>query len=453
MPTFTPELLLPRLASLPDTRIGWVAYSGGMDSAVLLHALAAIRHRLAFVLHALHVDHGLHENSHAWAEHCAGRCKRLGVPLQTRRVAVGAARGESLEAVARQVRYETMAESLGQGDLLLTAQHRDDQAETLLLALMRGSGPAGLAAMPSVAPLGAGRLVRPLLEHSRAELLEYAQSRRLEWLEDPANQNQRFDRNFLRHRVLPVLAERWPSCATSIARSSAHCAEAQLILDLVAEDKLTKAVGRRPGTLSIKHLLNLDSPPRKLVLRHWFRERGLAPPDARHLDRIVSEVMTARADANPLVAWRGCEVRRYRDDLFAMAPLPPAPAPGPIPWSKGILVLPNGLGSLELLASDLQSADPLDLFADGLEIRFGVKGLVCRRAESKHHRPLKKLFQDAAVPSWVRPYVPLIFAAGEFVALGGICVCHTDGAAGEQEFQIRWQSDLCDRLPPDILGV
>jgi tRNA(Ile)-lysidine synthase len=442
MSAFMPECLLSSLNSFSDAQIGWIAYSGGMDSSVLLHALVAIRDRLAFEIRAVHVDHGLHADSRAWSEHCARACERLAVPLRTRRVEVAPVRGESLEALARKARYGAMADLLGQGDLLLAAQHKDDQAETLLLALMRGSGPAGLAAMPRLASLGAGRLLRPLLDYSRMELLDYATCRNLDWLEDPGNRSLRFDRNFLRHRVLPLLAERWPSYATSIARSAEYCGEAQGVINLFVEDELSKVGGGRPNTLSIARLRNLSLPVRKSVLRHWFRKRGLAPPDSRHMGRIASEVMGTRADANPLVAWPGCEVRRYRDDLFAMEPLPALPPTGPLPWKKGILRLPCGFGQLKLLAGRGQELGPLDVFADGLEVRFGVHGLACRRVPGGHRRSLKKLFQEAGVPPWIRPYIPLIFAQGALAAVGDFWVCFPDGAAQERRLQVRWESDL-----------
>jgi len=442
MPEFLPELLLPRLTALPAARKSWVAYSGGLDSSVLLHALVTIRDQLPFALYALHVDHGLHQDSHSWAAHCVRICARLGVPLQIWCLDLAPVRGESLEAVARQARYASMAERLGSDDLLLAAQHRDDQAETLLLALLRGSGPAGLAAMPPVAPLGRGRLVRPLLEFGRAALLDYARSWKLQWLEDPSNRDLRHDRNFLRHRVLPRLTERWPACATSITRSAAHCAEAQAIIDPLARNASLEVAGQRPGTLSIERLLNLTLPLRKAVLRQWFRGQGRVLPNAGNLDRILTEVMTARADANPLVAWPECEVRRYRDDLFAMAPLPPVPPPAPICWCRGILTLPDGLGCLGLLAVDGRNLDPQDVFVHGLEVRFGVTGLFCRWEREKHRRSLKKLLQERGVPPWMRPYIPLIFTQSDLVAVGSLWICYPKDMMWEQGFQIGWKSDL-----------
>jgi tRNA(Ile)-lysidine synthase len=452
MRAFTPELLVPELAAYSAAGVCWVAYSGGMDSAVLLHALVALRRRLPFEVRALHVDHGLQPSSPAWAEHCVRACKRLGVVLETRQIDVAAARGESLEAVARERRYEAMAALLRRGNLLVTAQHRDDQAETLLLALMRGSGPRGLAAMPRWAPFGAGLLVRPLLDFGRAELLGYARGQGLEWIEDPGNSDLDFDRNFLRHRVLPLLAQRWPACATGIARSAGHCAEAQGLIELFAQEELGKAAGKLPGTLSISRLERLSLPLRKVVLRQWFRELGLAPPDSRHLTRILIELMTARSDANPLVAWRGCEVRRYRDDLFAMEPLPPVP--GPTQWRTGTLSMPDALSRLALLGLDGQVLDPLALFADGLAIRFGVEGLSCRPGVGRPNRPLRKLFQEAGVPPWVRPFVPLLFAEGNLIAVGDIWICHRADRAVENGFRIAWANDLpaWRTSAPDIPG-
>ena len=442
MPAFNPEHLFPELAAFSAARVCWIAYSGGMDSAVLLHALASLCDRFPFDIRALHVDHGLHSSSRAWAEHCRRACERLGVSLEIRRVQVIPAPGESLEAVARVQRYAAMAELLGRRDLLLTAQHRDDQAETLLLALMRGSGPKGLASMPRLASLGDGYLVRPLLGYSRLELLEYAENQGLAWIEDPGNRDLSFDRNFIRHRVLPVLAKRWPASANGIARSASHCAEAQGLIDLFAAEELAKVGGQRAETLSISRLGKLALPLQKVVLRHWFRDLGLPPPDSRHLQRILSEVTTARADANPLVAWRGCEVRRYRDDLFAMALLPPVPGRKSIQWQKGTLSLPSGLGRLELIASEGQLRDPRDFFRNGLSVRFGVEGLSCRRRAGGPNRLLRKLYQEAAVPPWMRNFIPLLFAEGSLIAVGDIWICHTVGTELENGFSIGWTADL-----------
>lgn len=324
--SLTPAGLHRALAPwLPAHRV-WVAFSGGLDSTVLLHLLAARPEASSLPLAAIHVDHGLHPDSAAWAEHCRQVCAALGVPLTVRRLTLRRRPGESLEALAREGRYAILRELAGPGDLVLTAQHQDDQAETLLLALLRGSGVKGLAAMPQVAPLGQARLLRPLLGHTRAQLLAWAQARGLRWLDDPSNADPAFDRNFLRARVMPLLTERWPACAASLSRSAAHCAAAQGLIEGQAAAELPRLIGSRPGTLSLSRLAALEPALLAAVLRYWIAGLGLPPPDSRHLGRIQDESLTARPDRQPLVTWPGAEARRYRDDLYVMAPLPAVPA-------------------------------------------------------------------------------------------------------------------------------
>ena len=452
MPALIPDQLLTALAAFPSARRYWVAYSGGMDSQVLLHALAAARAGLPGELRAAHVDHGLHPDAPRWAEHCRETCGRLGVPLTLCRVDAAPASGESPEAAARAARYSALSALLAPGDLLLTAQHQDDQAETLLLALLRGSGVKGLAAMPAVAPLGAGHLVRPLLGYSRGDLAEYAAGVGLAWIDDPANADLGYDRNLIRHRVLPLLAGRWPATATTIARSAGHCAEAQRLIDALAGETLARVAGSRPGTLSVDGLLGLDAAQCRAALRHWIAGRGYRPPAAAVLERVLSEVLPARADADPLVRWSGCEVRRYRDDLYALAPLPAPPEPAPIHWRRGSLDLPNGLGRLTWVDAEGRAIDPETPHPGGVAVAFGLPGLTCRPPGVAHHRRLKQIFQEAGVPAWLRPYVPLILAAGRLVAVGGICQCDTTREAVPRWTGQPWDDDWLSHLGPGHVG-
>lgn len=263
-----------------------IAFSGGLDSSVLLHLLADwARHEDLPPLSAIHVHHGLQPAADAWPEYCAQFCARLDIPLEVVRVQV--APGASLEQAARRVRYAAFAERLGSGEVLLGAQHRDDQAETLLLRLLRGAGVRGLAAMPASRPLGQGSLVRPLIDCSRAELQAYAQSHGLAWVEDPSNADERFSRNFLRRQVMPLLAERWPQMTASLARSASHLSEAQQLLDELAEMDLLAARGvcALPWlplpSLDLSAVTALSDARQRNLLRHW-----LAPltrlPDSDH---------------------------------------------------------------------------------------------------------------------------------------------------------------------------
>lgn len=430
MSVFDPECLVAALAPFDGVRQVWIAYSGGLDSTVLLRAAAAVRDRLPGALKAVHIDHGLHADSPRWAAHCLATCAGLAIPCTVRSLGLAPAPGESLEAVAREARYGELATLLGPHDLLLTAHNLDDQAETLLLALIRGSGVHGLSAMPAVAELGLGRLVRPLLETRRADLERYARTLGLDWVDDPSNGAVALDRNYLRNLVLPLLRGRWPAVSTTLARTASHCAEAAALVDRMAGETLPGLAGARPGTLSVPGLLRLDTPLCKGVLRLWLRRRGFPVPDSAHLGRVLAEVLTARADADPLVAWRGCEIRRYREDLFAMRPLPAPPPGGEIPWSGPRLDLPHGLGTLERFpersGAVLGKADLRDL-----RVRFGVGELVCRPPAGAHGRPLKKLYQEAGIPPWLRPLVPLIFDGEDLVAVAGLCRCEHSAAPQE----------------------
>jgi tRNA(Ile)-lysidine synthase len=418
-----PDLLAAALADSAGGRL-WIAYSGGLDSHVLLHAAAGLREGLRLDLRAVHIHHGLQPDADAWAAHCAAVCSALDVPLEVCRVAARPAAGESPEAAARAARYAAFRAMLQPGEVLATAQHRDDQAETLLLALLRGAGVHGLAAMPAAAPLGAGRLLRPLLDLPRAALLDYARTRGLHWIEDPSNADTTFDRNRLRHRVIPSLRERWPALDRTLSRSTAHCAEAAGLMDELADELLAglgiaAEVGKSlPRVLSVAGLRRLSPPRQRLVLRRWLLRRGFPPPDADRVRRITTEVLEAGGDRQPLVAWPGCEVRRHRDALHALPPLPEPPAPGTclLPAPKvSSLSLPPPLGTLSwVLDGAVMTAQ--------VSVCFGVGSLRCTRPGRPAADP-KTLFQEAGVPAWLRPQVPLLCLDGALAGVGGVRLC------------------------------
>lgn len=446
MPTLQPHDLLPFLARFQAARRGWVALSGGLDSTVLLHALAELRPRLPFELRAVHVDHGLQAVAAQWPRHCERVCRDLGVPLATRAVAARAELGESPEAAARAARYGALAGLIEVDDLVLVAHHQDDQAETLLLALLRGSGVHGLAGMPSDAPLGAGRLVRPLLGYGRDDLHDYAIRADLAWIEDPSNAALDLDRNRLRHEVLPRLRARWPAVAATLARSAAHCAEAARIVDGAAAE-LVMRLGADDGTLSIPGLRALDPALCRAVLRYWIRGLDLPIPGQAHLERVLRDVLAARADADPLVTWPGAEVRRYRERLFALRPLPPRPAADLVlHWPPATdLDLPGGLGRLVRLPTDGD-----DVIAQPLEVRFAVLGARLRPQPAGPSRSLKNLFQEAGVPPWLRPYIPFVFAGDALIAVPGL------GASGNRPALAwlghPWESLGLLSIVPKVIG-
>jgi tRNA(Ile)-lysidine synthase len=432
---FDPAQLLARLNTQTASAC-WVAYSGGMDSHVLLHALTRQRQDLALPLGAVHVNHGLHAHSAAWAEHCRAVCADLGVEFVLLAGDARPAPGESPEAAARALRYGLLGDWLPPGALLLSAHHQDDQAETLLLQLLRGAGPKGLSAMPARAVLGQGSLLRPLLDYGRAELLAYAEREGLAWIEDPSNADTRLDRNFLRQRLLPELKARWPAASAVLARSAELCAEAAELQDLVAAQDRLGMPGTRHGTLSVVALQRLPEARQRNLLRHWLQAAGFSLPSRSVLGRILAEVLAARPDAEPCVHWPGAEVRRYRDDLYVMAPLQPVVVEPGLDWAPGqVLVLPGGV-----LSAEAVTGEGMRLVAGTrLQVRFRQGGEQLRLPGRDHRNALKQLLQERGVPPWERERLPLLYRGEELAAVADLWV--TDGhqaGPGEPGWKLHW---------------
>ena len=438
--SFSEAALLRRLQDLPPASRYWVAYSGGRDSHVLLYAMVELRGRYPAELRAVHVDHGLHGQAAGWAEHCRRVCLGLDVALELRRLKLDRRAGESLEAVARGARYRSMAGVLGHGDLLLTAHHQDDQAETLVLQLLRGSGPSGLAAMPVLAEFPPGYLVRPLLSFSRDQLADYARRKGLSWIEDPSNQETGFDRNFLRHEVFPLLRRRWPGMAKTLARSARHCAEAQSLIDQLADADLGAVGGHGSHVLPVAALRRLPPPRCRALLRHWFREQGFGVPDTARLDRVLDEVLTAAGDRMPRVHWAGAELRRFRDGLYLLRPLPPHDPLLRLDWDgKARLHLPEGLGVLASRIAQGRGIDSEMWRRLPLQVGFRCGGERCRPAGQRHTRSLKALLQERGVVPWTRDRIPLVFLDGQLAAVGDLWVCDEFCAApGREGVELCW---------------
>lgn len=428
--SFTADRLYQVLSGWPVPSRYRVALSGGLDSTVLLHAMAGLREHLAAPLCAIHADHGLQAASGAWSAHCAELCASLSIPLETVALRLAPGAGESVEAMAREARYAAFAASMVPGELLLTAQHRDDQAETVLLQLLRGAGVAGLAAMPELTAMLPGQLGRPLLGFSRAELEDYAEAHELAWLEDPSNRSLAHDRNYLRHEVMPRLKARWPAATTTLSRSAGHCAAANKALQAFAAQDLRQC-RLSAYSLAIPPLIRLPAERQYNLLRAWIEDSGLPMPATHKLERILAEVIPARGDAAPLVSWDGAELRRYRDALWLTPPLPPAGGDWRASWDAGdTLRLPEGLGELRVSLGQGDIA-PERWAAGRREVVFRREGLSCRLRGRQGSRTLKKLFQELGVPPWLRERVPLLLIDGELAAVGDYCVCAPFAGSGE----------------------
>ncbi len=383
-----------------------IAYSGGLDSSVLLHLLAS--QSGARCVLAAHVHHGLQPQADAWAEAAAAECKRLGVALECLRVQVDRQGASGPEAAARAARYQALRGLMRPGDALVTAHQRDDQAETVLLRLLRGSGVDGLAAMRSLRIFEPGWLWRPLLGQTREDLHAYARAHGLRWIEDPHNADPRFARSWLRQELMPRLARHFGQARESLAHTAALAADTADLLAEIAEEDLRSL--RRGTALYAKGLAGLSVNRRRNVLRHWLRGLGQAAPGAHALQRIERDMLAAAADAEPLLSWPGCELRRYRGLLYAMAPLPPPPAGEVFTWAGAVLELPAGCGQLRLPAAPAQA----------LRVRFPSGGERFVPRGKLHRRTLKNLFQEAAVPPWVRRRTPLIEQEGELAYVAGL---------------------------------
>jgi tRNA(Ile)-lysidine synthase len=436
---FSPDYLLQQLCRYPETSCYQVAFSGGLDSHALLHALCKLRAVLDAEVGAVHVNHGLQLEADHWESHCRQLCADLQVAYVSLRVDGKARRGESPEAAARRARYTALADWLPAQHCLLTAQHQDDQAETLLLQLLRGSGVSGLAAMPVLTTLGAGRHLRPLLAVTREALYQYAIANKLSWIEDPSNTDTAFDRNYLRQQVLPVLRERWPAVASSLSRSASHCADAACLLADLAEQDLHALTGRE-NTLSLTGLVALPYARQGNVLRHWIKQVSGKTPSAAVLARIMNDVTGSRRDSEPCVRWGGFEIRRYREELFLLCQTGPGGQPGALDWAMaGPLALPGSGGVLTATAETGRGIRAAAVPAGRVRVAWRQGGEYCQPAGRGHHHRLKKLFQEQGIPPWERSRIPLIYIEDQLAAVAGMWVCEPFQAGpAESGFMINW---------------
>ncbi len=433
--TFSPELLQAQIAELenqaakPSRYV--IAFSGGLDSTALAHALSRAGTDVPIV--AIHIDHGLHAESQRWRDHCEVFATSLGIEYRSRAVTVQLESGKGPEASAREARYTALHAELEQGDWLLSAHHREDQAETLLLNLVRGSGPAGIAGIGAIRRFGPGWLARPLLHTDRASLRAYADKNELDWIEDPSNTDRRFDRNFLRHEILPRLKARWPDIAARLQRSARHAGEASTLLaDLGAID--LAALGGHPERLPIDDLLTLTPGRQRNLLRYSLRLLGLSTPTALQLERILGEVLPAREDAQPHVSWPGASVRRYRNGLYllpevlATVPVSTSIEADNVPLGAGLGVLHFEFGAKHGLSSEL--------FKRGLRIDIRQGGEEIQPDGQGHTRKLKKLLQEEGVVPWMRDRLPLIYSGSRLVAVGDLWIAAD--ATSTPGIAVRW---------------
>lgn len=410
-------------------RTYWLAYSGGLDSHVLLHLLTKLRAELPLNLRAVYINHGINLKSTAWAEHCARVCRALDVDFSFYELPPFEKNHLSPEDWLRQNRYAVFANLLQPDDMLLTAHHQNDQAETVLLQLLRGAGLKGLAAMPQIKPFAEGWHGRPLLNVTRAALQQYAEENQLQWVEDDSNQNVEFARNFLRHEILPSLLKNWPAATETLARSAAHCAETQSLLDIFVRQDLAAVRGTQAQTLSLQKLLLLEPVRQRYVLRAWLAELNLPMPSTVKLQQLFATVLHARQDKTPHHRWQNVELRRYRDDLFAEYVQTTHDDSQILSWD---VVAPLSIQNIGMLHAVKTAGQGMRVDADNISVRFRKGGEVIRLQGRHCHHELKNLFQTWGVPPWLRARVPLIYSGETLAAVVGFGVASEFGVEAHE---------------------
>lgn len=437
-----------------------LAFSGGLDSSVLLHRLCALPWARARGLRALHVDHGLHPESADWARHCARVCAGLEVPFESVRVQLPEG-GGGLEERARRARYAALSERLGENEVLVSAHHLDDQAETFLLRALRGAGEQGLAGMRALRPLGRGWLWRPLLSTPRSVLQAYAQQRALRWIDDPSNALDAADRNFLRLKLLPLLRQRWPHAAQALAQSAAHSASAHARLAQVDAQDLAEAQLLDPRALDLRVLRRFEPLRRQRVLRAWLPRLGLPSPPPSVLLQIERELLHARRDSDAEARWhyadapgqprRALRLRAWNDALCLLPELPPLPAALDLRWDGSApLALPDG--------QRLELCDGLGQAVCGqhlpwtLQVHTRQGGERIELGAGRPRQSLKHQLQALQLPPWQRAHLPLLHAEdGALLAAGDVLIGpRLQAALDALGLCLRWRGPLTDGLIEDL---
>jgi tRNA(Ile)-lysidine synthase len=469
LPERVSSLIAPLLS--PNSTI-LIGLSGGVDSVVLLHMLDALSSRFSWQLSALHVHHGISQNADKWAEFCTNLCSAHRIPLRIEYVDVAPLRSHGIEAAARKLRHAALARQ--SCDFVALAHHADDQAETLLLQLLRGSGVRGVSAMPLLAKrVGSPDIMRPLLHVSRQEILDYASAHKLRWIEDESNAEDTHPRNFLRHRVMPVLAETFPAYRDTLSRSARHFAEAANLLDELAKQDAVQTV--EGETLAVAALQALSPQRAKNLLRYFLHSLGAPMPQAAQLDDMLRQLCSSRKDANVCVTYGGCDilprigqlqipppaypdettshsiepptnglhvdvcpasdglshthrggywqVRRFRDKVYAFRRLCEFDRNLVLSWhGEDKLNWPALNAWLSFQQSNNHGVSLAKLQRAPVSLRLRQDGETLRPHPNASTRTLKNLLQEKRIPPWYRNRLPLLYCGDELVCVPGVAI-------------------------------
>jgi tRNA(Ile)-lysidine synthase len=406
------------LSELSETKCYWLAYSGGLDSTVLLHALFKIRNKLNSEIIAAHVNHGLSKNSVNWEEHCRLNCIDLGIKYISINVDIPKIKGKSPEELARESRYKALSEIIGEGDTVLVAHHQDDQVETVLIQLLRGAGPEGLAGMPKIKSFSSGWLARPLLSFTRKQLLAYAKIYNLRWVDDESNIDTTFDRNYIRKNIIPLISERWPSASTTISRAARHQADIIKLVNEISNHDMKHVCVDEENIINIEEFNKLSDIRQRLVLRAWISKRNLPIPNADVTDKIITDLVNSKIDSEPCVNWNGAEVRRYRNYIYVMKPIIKHDTCSIYKWDiSEPLELEVGTLKAKLTKGDGIKAKLIK--NKRVEIRYRKGGEKIKPVGRLRNCELKKLLQESEIPPWNRDCIPLLYIDNKLAEVAG----------------------------------
>ena len=418
---------LQQYPQLQNAKRIWIGFSGGVDSSVLLHALASEPH-LKPKLQALHIHHGLSQHADQWVQHCEQACTAHGVALHVERVDVS--EQGSLEQQARAARYDVFESYVQHDDVLVLGHHQDDQVETFMMRLMRGSGLTGLTAMEDERPLKSGLLVRPLLSFSRQQIEGYAQQQGLNWVEDESNQDTSLDRNWWRNALLPALEARYPQARQSLLKTLTVLQDELALLQDLLQPVYQEVVDEQ-GCLSLSALGEQAPSLQNQIVRMWQAQRGHYPLlNDVQIQQLLNDFLNSRDDAEPLFEWQsneannqsGHQIRRYQDRLHIMAALP---EPKPFCFELDLMepfeqTIPLPFGVLSVVAAK-----------EGLKPNvyelINYNGALKAKPEKRPSKTLKKWFQELGVAPWLRPHWPVLMHQGEVAAIPGLFICEGYG--------------------------
>jgi len=436
MIAFEPEALWQHLAFLlkqcgadksPKIVVG---FSGGLDSTVLLQSLHSLNlSQSNFQLKAIHINHQLQSSADAWAVWCAEFCKKNQITFQCVNVDAKPKPKESPEAAARRARYHSLNKLLADDEILVTAHHQDDQVETTLLQMLRGTGVTGAAGMKAVSSLQDMTIVRPLLNYTRSKLHSYAQAQKLDWIDDPSNACDDYDRNYLRLNILPLLAQRWPAYPQTISRFAHNAREASELMEEIAKQDYADAYIENHTTLNIDVIKSLTEIRQKNLIRFWISNAGYLLPNLKHLSQIIT-MLHARLDAKSQVRWANAEIRRFKHELYLLKQIDDFDAKT-YHWDGVSDLQISHIGivqSTETLGRGLKKS----MLKGKIAIRFRLGGEKCRPAGRKETHSLKKLFQDYQIPPWQRERMPILFVNDEIAAVLGLFYCEPFAAESNE---------------------